>query len=401
MSVHAHVGDGASGAKAARLRAAREARGLTQAEAAAALGVSRPLLVAIEQGSREVQPAELVKLAGIYATPVSELLRTTQPPTAVGARIRAVFPAAVRDSNLTESITRLEQQIDAYLDLLSRSGARPPGREAPVRSMEHLDAERAGEDAAIDERNRLGAGDGPTHDLRELLEFDVGLPTFMLPMPARVAGLFVHVDTLGGYVAVNERHPVERRRWTMAHEYAHYLASRHRAEVTTLAPQRRRDALERFAEAFAANFLMPRNGLVRRFHELKRGRDGRVTPAMLVQLAHSYQVSVQALVLRLESLGLLRSGTWDKLRDTEFQSRVAVRRIGPEPGGNPADTLPLNYRLLAAQLYADAEITESQFARYLGTDIVGARREYERLTATHDVADDGSARVVNIAETAE
>jgi len=400
MSVQAHAGDGVPGSTAARLRAAREARGLTQSEVAVALGVSRPLLVAIEQGSREVQPAELVTLAGIYATPVSELLRATQPPLAVGARIRAAFPPAAGDGDLTESIARLEHRVDAYLDLLDRSGARPPGREAPVRSIEHLDAGRAGEDAATDERNRLGAGDGPIHDVREILEFEVGLPTFILPLPVRVAGLFVHVDTLGGYVAVNERHPVERRRWTMAHEYAHYLASRHRAEVTTLAPQRRGGALERFAEAFAANFLMPRNGLARRFHEFKRGRD-RVTAAMLVQLAHSYQVSVQGLALRLESLGLLRSGTWERLRDTEFQSRVAIRRIGPDPGGDPADLFPRYYRLLAAQLYADAEITESQYARYLETDIVGARHEYERLTATHDVADDGSARVVNIAETAE
>lgn len=401
MSVQAHVSDGASGSTALRLRAAREARGLTQAEVAAALGVSRPLLVAIEQGSRAVQPAELVRLAGIYATPVSELLRATQPPTAVGARIRAAFPPASKDGDLAESIGRLEHQVDGYLDLLNRSGARPPGREAPVRSIEHLDPERAGEDAAVDERNRLGAGDGPIHGLREILEFEVGLPTFMLPLPAKIAGLFVHVDTLGGYVAVNERHPVERRRWTMAHEYAHYLASRHRAEVTTLAPQGRGGARERFAEAFAANFLMPRSGLARRFHELQRSRDGRVTPAMLVQLAHSYQVSVQGLALRLESLGLLRSGTWEKLRATEFQSRVAARRIGPGLGGDPADTFPLYYRLLAAQLYADAEITESQYARYLETDIVGARHEYERLTATHDVADDGSTRVVNIAETAE
>jgi len=51
----------------ARLRAAREASGLTQAQVAAELGVSRPLLIAIERGAREVSPAELIKLAKFTA----------------------------------------------------------------------------------------------------------------------------------------------------------------------------------------------------------------------------------------------------------------------------------------------------------------------------------------------
>jgi transcriptional regulator with XRE-family HTH domain len=73
-----------------RLRAAREARGLTQAQAAAELKVSQPLLIAMEKGSREVQPAELVSLARLYDRPVSELLRPTVPPVAIGPRFRAV-----------------------------------------------------------------------------------------------------------------------------------------------------------------------------------------------------------------------------------------------------------------------------------------------------------------------
>ena len=47
---------------------------------------------------------------------------------------------------------------------------------------------------------------------------------------------------------------------------------------------------------------MPRTGLLRRFNELKRSREGQVTAAALVQLARAYQVSVQALTLRLEDL---------------------------------------------------------------------------------------------------
>ncbi|MGW4291750.1 ImmA/IrrE family metallo-endopeptidase [Micromonospora chersina] len=253
----------------------------------------------------------------------------------------------------------------------------------------------------MEERNRLGLGDGPIQRMREVLEFEAGLRVFLVPLPPKVAGLFVFFESLGGCVATNSGHPIERRRWTMAHEYAHFLASRSRPEITPLTPGRRVSETERFADAFAANFLMPRTGLGRRFNELKRSNEGRVTPATLVQLAHLYCVSVQALTLRLEDLCLIPSGTWDKLRDHKFQPRAAAQDVGLKPHTEPAEMMPLHYRLIAAQLYSDGEITESQFARYLRTDVVGARRSYQELTESRDVAEDGSSQIVDLAGSEE
>jgi Zn-dependent peptidase ImmA (M78 family)/DNA-binding XRE family transcriptional regulator len=382
-----------------RLRAAREARGLTQAQAAAELGVSRPLLIDMEKGSREVQPGELITLAGLYGRPVSELLRPTAPPVAIGARFRAALASAPETENLPGLITRLEELADNYLDLLRRAGAEPPGQESPVHRIDHLDPAQAAEDLAVEERNRLGLGDGPIQRLREILEIEAGLRIFIEPLPSRVAGMFVYVESLGGCIALNANHPAERRRWTLAHEYGHFLVSRDRAEVTFIGHRRQLPDSERFADAFAANFLMPRTGLSRRFNELKRSKAGQVTPAMLVQLAHAYQVSVQALTLRLEDLRLIRAGTWDRLRDNNFQPRVAARVLGLEADDeHAADVLPFHYRLLATQLYADGEITEAQLARYFDTDIVGARRVYQLLTETHDISDEGASQVVDLAE---
>lgn len=383
---------------AVRLRAARESSGLTQAHAAAQLGVSRPLLIAIEKGARAPSPEELVTLARIYDRPVSELLRPTPPPVAIGTRFRAVLGSASRTDDLSGVINQLEHQADNYLDLLRRAGTDPPGRYQPARNISHLDPRQAAEDLATEERNRLGIGDGPIRPLREVLEIEVGLRVFLLALPHHLAGLFVYVEGLGGCIGVNVSHPSERRRWTMAHEYAHYLANRERAEVTPVTQRRQQPESERFADAFAANFLMPRSGLSRRFHELRRTKGGQVTPATLVQLAHAYDVSVQALTLRLEDLQLVGPGTWDKLRDNDFQPRAAARMLGLEPSEQRADELPLHYQLLAVQLYADGEITESQLARYLSTDIVGARRAYQDLTETGDVSEDGSPQIIDLAE---
>ena len=208
-------------ALASRLRAARESKGLTQAQAASELGVSRPLLIAIEKGTRDASPEETVRLAEIYGKSASELLRPSAPPVAIGARFRAALASAPDASQLSGAVTRLEDQADNYLDLLRRAKTDAPGRYPAARSISHLDPWQAGEDLATEERNRLGLGDGPIRQLREVLEIEVGLRVFLLPLPRHVAGLFVFVEELGGCIGVNISHPAERRRWTMAHEYAH------------------------------------------------------------------------------------------------------------------------------------------------------------------------------------
>lgn len=388
------------GALATRIRGARETAKLTQAQVAAELGVSRPTLIAMEKGTRAVSPAELVKLAALYGRDVANLLRPSSPPTSIRAKFRAGLIAGTNDASLEHAVDELERFADNYVDLLRRSQVRLPGRLPAVSTTDYLGPERAGEHLATEERNRLGLGDGPLQALREILEVEVGLRVFFLDLPSKVAGLFIHVEPLGGCVGVNRNHPPERRRWTMAHEYAHYLASRDKPEVTRLGAGRINDS-ERFAEAFAANFLMPRNGISRRFHELKQNSGGQATPATLVQLAHAYRVSVQALCLRLEGLELIRLGTWDRLKDNKFQPRAAADMLNLPWVSDNGDPLPYHYRTTATQLLIDGEITETQFAGYLDMDVVEARKEFHRLTSTPDVGEDGQPQIVDLLDSVE
>ena len=85
----------------------------------------------------------------------------------------------------------------------------------------------------------------------------MGLRIFYIRLPSTLAGIFAYTEDLGGCIAVNVRHPEERRRWSMAHEYGHFLTSRFRPELTALRQSGRVSASERFADAFAAALLMP------------------------------------------------------------------------------------------------------------------------------------------------
>src|SRR5260370_40277948 len=151
-------------------------------------------MMAMEKGTGELSPQELVRLAEIYVKPVSDLLRRTPPPRAIGTRFRAALASAPDADELAGAVSQLEEQADNYLDLLRRADTEAPGRYQPARNVSHLDPWQAGEDLATEERNRLGIGDGPVLPLREALQIEAGLPGFLRSLPPHVAGRFIIVD---------------------------------------------------------------------------------------------------------------------------------------------------------------------------------------------------------------
>jgi Zn-dependent peptidase ImmA (M78 family) len=241
--------------------------------------------------------------------------------------------------------------------------------------------EQAAEEVAAAERNRLGIGDGPISNLRDRLETDVGLRIFYFGMPPKISGVFAYNDVLGGCIGINAKHPRDRRNWSLAHEYGHFLTNRFRAEITFLSERKRQSVWERFADTFAENFLMPASGLNRRFTELHRSNPGgQITLAQLCTLADLYQVSVQALIIRLEKLRRLPAGTWDQLESEGFKPRRAQQILGLDTDMSEQYLLPRRYLSLAVMAYEKELLSEGQLARFLHTDRVSARGLVEELS---------------------
>lgn len=378
-----------------RLQEARKACGRTQQDAAEHLGVARTTITAIEKGERRIQPSELTQLAALYGRSVGELLRRGEPTEAFAVQLRATLPAnAQAESAIGPFTWEFQRLCEDYLELERLCGAPLRRRYPPQYQIDGVAPETAAEDVASAERNRLGLGDGPILNLRDLLENDVGLRIFYLVLPSNVAAMFAYTEQLGGCIAVNRRHPEDRRRMSLGHDYAHFLTKRYLPEVAYLGRYHRQPEQERFADAFARVFLMPAAGLSRRFHELRRSRNGRVTPADLCTLAHYYFVSVQALTLRLEELRLLPSGTWDRLEQADFRVREA-QAILQLPDRPVADgLLPMRYLYLAAEAFQRADLSEGQFARFLRVDRLEARRLADELASREEVSDEGTVQTL-------
>lgn len=364
-----------------RLRQARQARRKTQKEVADYLGVARTTVVAIEKGERRVQPAELVRLGSLYGRDVGEFLRTTEPTAPFAVQLRATLePNQAVATELDAQTWEFQRLCEDYLELERLMDSPLPRHYPPERRIGGTAVERAAEDLAASERTRLGLGDGPIPNLRELLEHEVGLRIFYLDMPSSVSGMFYFDDTLGGCIAVNRRHREERRRNTILHEYQHFLTTRYRSEVTVQDRYQRRPEHERLANAFAPAFLMPSAGLSRRFNEMKRSR-GDFTIADLCTLAAYYFVSVESLTRRLEELRLVPLGTWEKVRDAGLrvdEARAFLRLPTPPVW---EDLLPSRYVFLAVGAYQDGRLSEGQVARYLRVDRLEARHVVAAVTS--------------------
>lgn len=364
----------------ARLRSAREARGWTQQQAAEALGIARTTMVAMEAGERRVKPEEIARLAQLYHRKLSELVREDPPIEGFAVQLRATLPTSGPvDAELLPAIEELQGLCEDYLRLEKLCGAPLPRRYPPPYDIDGLEPEMAGEDVASSERRRLGLGLGPLLNLREALESDVGLRVFQPAMPSKLAGMFAFSDELGGCIAVNRKHPRERRQYSLAHEFGHFLADRHRWTMHFVDRYDRRPRSERFADAFARALLMPAEGIRRRFLELQKSRDGAVVMGDLCRLARAFAVSVEAMTLRLENLHLIPTGVWERMRADGFRVREAEHLLGLAPLTSDDELLPSRYIALAVEAWQRATLSEGQLVEILRTDRLSVRERLREI----------------------
>lgn len=384
------------GVIAARLLEARKAAGLTQQEAAEQLGVSRPTLIAIEKGTRAAKPDEVVKLAKLYGRTMNEIVRPGPAPQPIEPHLRASLRTEM-SSELQAVIGELTAFADDYRALERLTGSEPFRDFPPEVSVpQRVEVAAFAEDVAIRERSRLHLGDQPIVDLRSLVE-QAGVHVFYGGLPSRLAGLYAFVPDLGYCILINRKHPPERRRWTLSHEYAHFLADRHKPGVDYVQAAKRKPLSERFADAFAASFLMPETAIRRSFLAVAE-RTGDFQTADLSRLAHHFYVSVHAAALRLEDLGLLTRGTWDALAERGFKPGAARQLLGLPTRPPSEDPFPERYRYLAVQAYLKEAISEGQLARFLRTDRVTAREIVDATLTSCDLDADGDAQSVQMPE---
>jgi Zn-dependent peptidase ImmA (M78 family)/transcriptional regulator with XRE-family HTH domain len=376
-----------------RIAEARKARGNTQEEVADLLGCSRPTYIAVEKGDRLAKSDEIVKLAAFFGRKVHELVRPTEPVVDLQPHLRAAVEKrkGADDLALNAAIDEFQRFAEDYRDLESLMKAPLRFNYPPeVRLTPRIDPAELAEGVAQQERQRLGVGDQPVINLRNMLEWDVGLRIFYWGLPSPIAGMYAYTADLGCCILVNRKHPPERRRVSMLHEYGHLIVDRYKPGIDYLTMTGRKPANERFAESFALCFLMPTRSVRQRFHDIVT-TTGDFQVADLRRMSHFYYVSMEAMALRLEQLGLIPKGTSQFLKEAKFSPREAAELLGLQ--AQPVNDFPFpdHYKDLAVAAYEREAIGDSDLADYLRCDIVEAREIAAATLTSREMESTGEA----------
>ncbi len=350
-----------------RLRIAREAAGITQAAAAKRIDIARTTLVAIEQGRRRLKTNELQQLARVYGTSVNALLRREAVFVDIVPQFRKLSSSgevdAIKAAQLLSDLARAEVELENVLSIV-RVHNYPPERPLLAGS----ECGQAEQDAA-ELRQWLGLGSAPVRDIVAILELDLGIRMYVRPIGSAVSGLFSFHESVGACILLNANHPLERRVQTAAHELGHFVSNRHQVGVLRSAgPGKSRE--ERYADAFGRAFLTPARAVKQRFSEITAG-SSQLTRRHIILLAHAFGVSREALVRRLEDLGLTKPGSWDWFTVnggiTNVQAQQVLGDLVPfdtqAAGASRPTTLRLS--LLAEQAWQRGLLSEGQLAQLL------------------------------------
>jgi Zn-dependent peptidase ImmA (M78 family) len=263
--------------------------------------------------------------------------------------------------------------------------------EPPERPILPGDVVGQAEQDAFELRQWLGIGDAPVHDVVSLLELQLGARIFVRRLEAKVSGLYAYDEAAGPCILLNASHPRERRAQTAAHEIGHYISTRRAPDALyDGSPEQSRE--ERYANAFARAFLTPARTVKVMFRDVTAGAT-KLTRRHVIVLAHTFGVSREALVRRLEELGLAGPGTWDWFVRTGGITNDQVQQVlGEAPSFDPRArdaerTVSLRLHLLAAEAWKRGLLSEGQVAALLKIDRVEARELIDTYDADEEVAD--------------
>ncbi len=373
----------------ARLKEARANAQLHQDEAAGAAGLDRTALVKIEKGTRAVSGTELLRLAHLYHRDIAELLSeqplNEDPFTMLGRIAGNATPEQTAD--VYRSIELLKEAVRMEGFLGDRVRPLPPTYRFAV-PMTWEDAIEQGKEMAQLERRRLDLGSAPIIDVADVIAAQ-GIWTCAVPFPDDTSGLFVVHPTYGLAVFVNEHHARTRRRFSYAHEYAHAIADRDRATEPTT-KENAKTLIEKRANAFASEFLLPATGVVDALDRMRKGGTSRASSWIwdaandepmhhesrqdpnaqkisvhdVARLAYEFKASYETAAIRLKDIDAIRKSQLDELLLRKDEGRSIMRLLFDPDDDDTSVEQPYLVRqlvLLALEAFRRDKISTGRF----------------------------------------
>ncbi len=370
------------GRLAENIRSRREQVGLTQAQLAERAGFNAPQIVSsIERSERDVKAVELAAIARTLHCDLMDLFAEEQEE----AR-SAVVAWRERPDDAADQAARLVQLCEWYAlaeEWTSEESACALQEERAPRSAPGVLWARA---LAEKVRDNLGLGSLPAASLYQTLEERCGVKIFHFPdLHGSAACAW---GDFGAGIALNATEPARRRNFSLAHELFHLIT------WEDLGPERGgtnswwSKHVETLANAFASSLLLPESSLSASL-EAHREEHG-ITLVGLIEVAREFDVSTEALLWRLVSLGMLKEAqTRQLLANPAFHNldrMTLTKEQAPEQ-------LPARYLRLLELAYLQGDVSVGRIAEMTGKSLTEVRYKLAQL----EEEEGGAQQLVHLA----
>ena len=310
------------------LQVARQLRAMGQQELATAAGVSQATLSKIENGLKQPDEALAVKVAGELNLPLSFFSQSERVyglPLSVHHMFRKRASAGVRVLDQLQAelnlrimhMRRLMQAVDLHAEF-----------ELPILDLE--DFENSPTAIADAVRRAWLIPSGPIPSLVDVIE---RAGCVVIPCQFKsgaVDGVSLRVPGLPGLIFLNSTQPVDRQRFSLAHELGHLVM--HRQPTPEM---------EEEANEFAAAFLMPRK-------DISGDLSGSLTLERLAFLKPIWRASMGSLLYRARTLNFITENQsqylWRQMSTAGYR-KVEPVEISAEPDQPKLLSTMLRYHL--------------------------------------------------------
>ncbi len=286
------------------LKDLRREHNLTQEELAKKMGVTRDMVARMDADLQNVKFEYLVDFAKAVEMSVSAIMQRFESGPEFVYLLRAAHGSYFSD-NLRmryEKWYRNMEKVSINLPMPRlREIPKPDGAVADL-----SDDEEKAEKIARWLRNKWNLGDSPIEDPVGLIEslgyFIIGADLGDIQMFA-ITGKKKNSDIPGIVINTNRSISIERQRYSVIHELGHIVehGKQFDAVPDTHGRGRSKDQRDKFADAFAGEFLVPADELRRLYRQIYiRNFDNKV-----IYLKNYFKVSYECILTRLFRCGLL------------------------------------------------------------------------------------------------
>ena len=348
-----------------KLKKAREDIGLTQEAFAEAVGLSSEYISLLESGKRTPSLETLTNISEYLKKEISFFVRKK------GSAFDILIEGKRLDNYAKRELKKFQKYCEEYVNLEELAGRCL--ELAPLYS--HVSAGRM----ADEERCRLGLKNEPIRDIFSLLELN-GCRVVRQPIPeeSQVSGVFIFLEEKeASFALINSIQSLGQQAFTAAHEYCHYLKDRSEGpiidnpdifvdEFLSLYHPR-----EKFAQAFAAQFLMPPS----KISEIvdKDLRSNKLRFEDVIYLKRYFGVSTFDMLRTLKKLGYLSVTKFEGYleNDPDFHEEALFGNLEDERRPKRVKgriVLSDRFKTLAIKAYQKKKISVEKLSELLNQD---------------------------------